>query len=50
MKQCPVLLAIKNNRLVPIPDCREECLVKIRGKCLVHILAEYLRKIASVLS
>jgi hypothetical protein len=50
MKPCPVLLAIKNNRIVAIPDCQEACIIKIKRKCLLSLVTEFLRKLVDALT
>jgi hypothetical protein len=50
MKKCPILLAIKNNRMIAIPLCPEECILKINGKCLLTLISEYTKKIVSALT
>jgi len=50
MKKCPILLAIKSDRMIAIPLCPEECILKINGKCLLKLISEYTKKIVSALA
>jgi hypothetical protein len=50
MKKCPILLAIKNDRMIATPLCPEECILKIKGRCLLKFISEYTKKIVSALT
>ncbi len=50
MKPCPVLLAVKNNRILAIPDCHETCILRIKGQCLLRLITEFLRRLIYALT